>query len=345
MYEIYKSIPKSAKIFIAVAIAAIYIFVIVLVASSFIRNARQTNATMEQIDKFMDNYPGFSNKLPSNNSANNSSNSSTTPAGSDNTDEPSTEPSAPANSDEEFAQSQKTTPFVFRFMELGSADCTLVTDVTNSMLIDTGSPDTIDSVMRQLRFDGIDKLSVLIITNEHQDHIGGLAHILENITVETLIIPNVDTDNEFMKDCIALANEKGVAVLNAKAFFAWNVGEAQCQILSAEENVIIRITVGGKAFLMLSDATPEEEIALLDLGIDVSCDVLKASACGAEGTASNEFLKWTHPDYSILSCCEDELNLKVANRLFSYSFLYRTYRDGMITIVTNGDRMVIGSDR
>lgn len=243
------------------------------------------------------------------------------------------------NDDLEFAaEEQLSTSYRVEFLDVGAADCTLVTNRKDSMLIDTGDSLDGDKIVEYLHSADILTLSVILCTNENPEHIGGLYTILSNFDVDMLILPDLETENEVLKNCISLANEKDVQVLTAKALETWNIGEAQCQILSAGQNVISRLVIGSHAFLLMSDATAEEERALLSLEVDITADFLKASNHGAEGTSYDDFLRAVEADISIVSCDEDiqSPNIKTMNRLYKRSTAYRTDKNDSVIVITDG---------
>ena len=243
------------------------------------------------------------------------------------------------DSDLEFAaDEQLSTSYRIEFLDVGAADCTLITNGKDSMLVDTGDNLDGEMITKYLYSSDILSISVILCTNENPEHIGGLYTILNNFEVDTLILPSLETENEVLQNCIRLANEKNVQLLPAKVFNSWNIGEAQCQILSVDQNVISRLVVGSHAFLLMSDATAEEERALLSLDIDITSDFLKASNHGAEGTSYEDFLRATEADIAIVSCDEDiaKPNIKTMNRLYKRGTAYRTDKNDSLIVITDG---------
>lgn len=243
------------------------------------------------------------------------------------------------NSDLEFAaDEQLSTSYRIEFLDVGAADCTLLTNGRKTMLVDVGDEMDGDMITKYLHSSDILSISVILCTNENPEHIGGLYTILSNFDVDTLILPNLETDNEVLQNCISLANEKNVQLLNAKALETWNIGEAQCQILSVGQNVISRLVVGSHSFLLMSDATAEEERALISLEVNITADFLKASNHGSEGTSYDDFLRAVGADIAIVSCDEDiaKPNIKTMNRLYKRGTAYRTDKNDSLIVITDG---------
>lgn len=245
----------------------------------------------------------------------------------------------PLYSDKEFSQSERLdSTYRVDFVDVGYGDCTVLSNGTETMVVDTGDAFGGKLAAKHLRANGISRISVLVVTNESNEHIGGLSLFLHDFEVDTLIVPNVNTENEVMKTCLAFAKENGVEVKTAKALDAWNIGQAQVQILSAKHNIIIRIGLQATSFLLMSDASLEEEMALLELDIDVSATVLKASSHGSANTSSSNFLKWIAPKYAVVSCDKTVAtpNVKTLNRLYETAVVYRTDKFGTVSVLSDG---------
>lgn len=253
----------------------------------------------------------------------------------------------PGNSAEEFSQIEAlANTYSFDFLDVGNADCALLTNGEASMLIDAGDARNSKYVLAKLSKLNIKKLDVVIITNETEPHAGGLMAIIENIAVDTLIVPNVATSNDALKSCLEVAAVNGITVKQAKALDAWNVGEAQTQILSAGNNVIIRITIQAHSFLLMGDASLEEEMMLLELDMDISATILKASSRGANNTSDEMFLKMVAPEYVVISGKDETTNTQTMNRLYNEAnAVYSTDGYGTISVLTNGETLNVTTEK
>lgn len=251
------------------------------------------------------------------------------------------------NSEMEFAQAEiLETTYSVDFFDIGNADCTLLTNGDNVMLVDAGDAANSKYIAKKLAELSVTHFDFVVITNESEAHTGGLMAVLENYAVETLIVPDLDTKNCTLQSCFKVAKNKGVAIKQAQSLDAWNVGEAQVQILSAAENVIIRMTGQTQSFLLMSDASPEEEAALLELDMDITATVLKPSRRGSADTSSNAFLRMVEPEHVVISGKNDAADVYTVSRLIEYAGgVFVTDSCGTITFLTNGKDLKVETTR
>ena len=70
-----------------------------------------------------------------------------------------------------------------RFIDVGQADCILVQCGGETMLIDGGNRGDGTLVAGYLQSLGVDAIDLLVNTHAHEDHLGGLAVVVEAIPV------------------------------------------------------------------------------------------------------------------------------------------------------------------
>ena len=74
-------------------------------------------------------------------------------------------------------------------LDVGQGDSVLIGQDGEYCLIDTGTADTRDTLVRDLRLAGVKELRYLILTHPHADHTGGAGAVLEGLSVEELVLP------------------------------------------------------------------------------------------------------------------------------------------------------------
>lgn len=247
----------------------------------------------------------------------------------------------------EFAVGSTNYNFRVEFLDVGAADCTLITDGTSHMLIDTGDAEDADKIIRHLHEKDIVKLDYVVCTNENDEHIGGLKMIMDSIEIEHLIIPNRNSTNEYLLTCATTATFNGTEVTDAAVMDAWNIGEAQCVVLQNTYNMILKFTVKNISFLFMSDATRSEELELLESDMDISATFFRAGAHGAAGTSDDDLLREVSAEYAIISCDEDveKPDIHTLNRLYKRATTCRTDRHDTLVVTTDGVQYRLRSEK
>ena len=80
------------------------------------------------------------------------------------------------------------------FLDVGQGDAALLLSGGESMLIDGGPRDSSETLLTDLESCGVTRLDYLIATHPHEDHIGGLPAVLEQVTVEECRMPDDTAD-------------------------------------------------------------------------------------------------------------------------------------------------------
>lgn len=201
------------------------------------------------------------------------------------------------------SSSEKTLNVMFLYV--GQADCTFVKLGDKCMLIDAGNNDDGPKVAQFLKDSGINKIDYVIGTHNHEDHIGGMDNIVENFDIENLYLSNVNTDVVNYKNIEKQASKKNIKITNPNAGDKFSVGEAECEIMSAENkkdttpnnsSIVIQMKYGSKKFLFMGDAEKEiEQSRKWD-----KVDVLKVGHHGSATSSTESFLKEIQPEYAFI---------------------------------------------
>ena len=204
--------------------------------------------------------------------------------------------------------------FEVYFLDVGQGDSALViTPERKSILVDTGGfkgnfntgERIILPVMRYL---GVKKLDLLILSHGHLDHAGGAARLAQLVPIDNVLLPRekpcpeVDTllynlgpktnvENMFPGEKISLGN----CIID--------IVDAPKQIeegSNANENsAITQIRYGKNSILFTGDATGEGELRIINK--DIKAQVLKISHHGSPSSSEIEFLQAVKPNTAIIS--------------------------------------------
>ena len=83
----------------------------------------------------------------------------------------------------------------------GDADCIVLEQGENIILIDTGLAEDAEALIAFLNQKGVKTINYLILTHPDKDHIGGAPAVIKNFKIHEIILPNYNKEN---KDLVAL---------------------------------------------------------------------------------------------------------------------------------------------
>ena len=202
------------------------------------------------------------------------------------------------------------------FIDVGQGDCSFI-ELGNgqTMLIDAGNPENgnvIVSYIKDLQYGDID---YVLATHPHDDHIGGMATVLQNFEVAEMYMPNAVHTSYTFENLLNVIDNENVDLNVAEAGVnILDSGPIDIDILSpvSEEysdlnnySAVVRIIYGETSFLFTGDAEKIVESEILDSEIDV--DVLKVGHHGSNSSSSEAFINATSPQIAVISCGQDNM--------------------------------------
>lgn len=247
-----------------------------------------------------------------------------------------------------------------RVIDVGQAQSLLLTCGQDAVLVDAGEYAEGGKVLAALSRAGVRSLSAAIVTHPHSDHYGGMRTVLENVPAAafyTSAVPEsqLPTTQSYEKLLNTLA-EQSIPAAYLFAGDTLSLGEATVTVLSPaggmtwdnlnNYSLVLRVTYGNTAFLLMGDAEAEVEAALLAQKTDLTADVLVAGHHGSATSSTEDFLKAVAPRYAVISVGEDNSyslpNTGVLARLKEQNAaLYRTDLQGTVTITSDGEHITV----
>ncbi|MBC8538371.1 MBL fold metallo-hydrolase [Christensenellaceae bacterium NSJ-63] len=243
-----------------------------------------------------------------------------------------------------------------RVFDTGDSDAILlITPEGDTMLVDTGLDETYGHLYNSLKNLGISRIDILVLTHPHKDHIGGAPQLLSDFSVGQVYMPATDYTSGRM-DALAEALQKaGLAATPIAKGSQFSLGSLAVDVLSPgktyenmnDNSAVLQFTYGEKTFLLMGDAEKDAEADLIAAyGGQLRADFLKAGHHGAKDASSEEFLAVVQPSYAVLTgdhaVDPDHIHEKVIERLEAAgAAVYRTDRDGDITVICDGNSISI----
>ncbi len=246
---------------------------------------------------------------------------------------------------------------MFHFIDVGQGDAVLVTSPDGNVLIDTSESKAEKQLDDYLKAANITTLKYLVITHPDADHIGNAKFVVENYTVENVVLDseNSATTATYEKFLVAI-DEKNIRVLDAKGIKGgvdvsgtrFNVGSLSFVVLGPlkdyddpnENSLVIQAIYGDTRVMLTGDAEKKNEADLVNK-YNLKSDILKVGHHGSDSSTTADFLNDVDPSIAIISCGKDNKfghpHDEVVERLEAKGItIYRTDEVGSIIFKTDG---------
>lgn len=248
------------------------------------------------------------------------------------------------------------------FLDVGQGDAIFIeSPVGNQVLIDGGAN---RSVLRELGdvmpfYDR--SIDVLIATHSDQDHIGGLADVLETYSVQFILESSAraQTASYQIFDRLSGGELGSVRASIHRGHVIDIGGGAYIRVLAptsdqlaGESNtgsIVLQVVFGNTAFLLTGDAphAVENQLIVLD-GESLTSDVLKAGHHGSRTSNGEYFVRTVAPQYVVISAGRDNTyghpHEEVLNIFNSIGVeVLGTYENGAAVFESDGEEVSLVS--
>ncbi|MFA7286641.1 MAG: ComEC/Rec2 family competence protein [Patescibacteria group bacterium] len=255
-----------------------------------------------------------------------------------------------------------TTDLTVSVLNVGQGDAIYIAFPTGERWLIDGGPDK--SILAELDAIlpfGDRRLTGVILTHPHSDHVAGLVSVINRYTVTYVVMPVAEHTSPPYLAFLEAIKQQQLKVIPVDHPFAWGgVSKGvswRWEFLypttrlgklpdNNETSIVSKLTYGKRSFLFTGDAPADVERALLAAGRNLKSDVLKVGHHGSDTSTSQEFLAAVAPQYAVISLGERNRyghpSVEVVSRLEKAgASVLRTDNDGAITFYTNGDIVTV----
>lgn len=229
------------------------------------------------------------------------------------------------------------------------------------MLIDCGTKSKGSTVVEYLKSLGISKIDFLIGTHPHDDHMGGMAEVINNFQIGTLYTSDTSKNNittSWYMNFLEAVDEKNVNWVYPKVGDTFDLGEAIVQILAPNSNeyedlnnysVVTKIVYGNVKTICMGDAEKLLEDEILKSGLNVEAQIIKVGHHGSNTSSSEKFINAVNPQYTLISAKRGNTYnhpIKSVMELFQKNNIkvYRTDECGTIIMTTDGNNITFNKE-
>ena len=187
-------------------------------------------------------------------------------------------------------------PLTLSFIDVGQGDSCFIWTENTSILIDTGPKGNGQKIVNTIKSFNVTELDYLIITHQHEDHIGSLEEVKNYLNSN-----NIEIKNEIIPDETTVMSD--LTITPEEDLILEFLGPVCKNDDLNNMSLVIKLTYKNTSVLLVGDAEEEEELSILrTYGAEkLKSDVLKVGHHGSKSSSSEAFLLAVSPKLAVIS--------------------------------------------
>jgi beta-lactamase superfamily II metal-dependent hydrolase len=208
--------------------------------------------------------------------------------------------------------SSETKDLKIHYIDVGQGDSELIQIGDKNILIDAGTSDK--KALKYLKSIGVTTLDYVIATHPHEDHIGSMDDVINNLNVKTFYAPKATTTTKTFENMVNALKNKNLQITVPKVGGQITIGNATLTFLAPNSekyedlnnySIVVKLKYGNNSFIFMGDAEDVSESEILAKQLDIQADVIKVGHHGSSSSTTQAFLDKLNPKYAIISCGKD----------------------------------------
>lgn len=200
------------------------------------------------------------------------------------------------------------------FIDVGQGDCALIIAGDYTVLIDAGEASEKSTVITYLRSLDINHIDMVIASHPHSDHIGSLSAVIDEYGADILLMPAVTDEmtpvTSSYENMIESAEKSGTDIRSVVAGDVYTLAEGCTIEIIAPVNdyddynnysIVCRLRYGETEFLFTGDIEELAERDIVNVGSNISADVIKVAHHGSKTSSLKVFMQKVAPEYAVIS--------------------------------------------
>jgi beta-lactamase superfamily II metal-dependent hydrolase len=226
-----------------------------------------------------------------------------------------------------------------------------------TMLVDGGTESFGDVVVDYIRESGYTSVDYLVLTHDHDDHVGGLVAVLDHFPVGEFLTSEYNIETPLLREVMYKVERTDISVIWLVRGDEFGIGAVNVVILNPpagstpEElggsngaSIVMRLEYGITSVLLAADVEVNRDREMVSVfGDKLISMVLKCAHHGSERSNSEEFLSAVNPLVGIVSTglsqygYPSEVTMERIEKLVPD--VYRTDQDGHVVVIMDGENV------
>lgn len=250
-------------------------------------------------------------------------------------------------------------------LDVGQADSILLQLPHNqTMLIDAGNNNDGEYIIDYLKALNISKIDYLIATHPHEDHIGGMDDVVDELEIGKMYVPVLPSTYDMTRNYQSVLNSaknKKITPYEIDSSLGNLItdGQLKIDVIAPREEAIysdlnnysicLRVQFYDTVMLFMGDAEDISEKDIMNYSnAELDADILKVGHHGSRDSSIQKFLDKVTPKTAIISCGKDNdyghphsEAIERFNKMGTK--IYRTDEFGTIVITCDNTGYTIGT--